>query len=77
MTNEILQKKDTRGSFRNWSQQVLDLSTTILHMSHGMGGYDMTPNDIVQISFLVFEVLSHRFTVPYPRFWFFVGLSHC
>ncbi len=46
---EIL-KKDTRGSFRNRSQQEIDLATTMFQMPHSMGGYDMTPNVITHIS---------------------------
>ena len=45
---EILQK-DTRGSFRYWSQQDIDLTTTMFQVPHGMGGYVMTPNVIPQI----------------------------
>ena len=46
---EILQK-GTRGSFRNWSQQDIDLATTMLQMPHGMGGYGMTSNVIAENS---------------------------
>jgi hypothetical protein len=46
---EILQK-GTRGSFRNWPRQDIDLATTMLQMPHGMGGYGLTPNVIAQIS---------------------------
>jgi hypothetical protein len=55
---EILQK-GTRGSFRNWSQQDIELATTMLQMPHGMGGYGMTPNVIAQISAKV--AMSSRF----------------
>ena len=48
ITYEIL-KKDTWGSFRNWSQQDMDLETTMFQMTHGMGGYGMTPNVITQM----------------------------
>ena len=54
IVNEIFQK-DTQGSFRNWSQQDIDLVTTMFQIPHGMCGYDMTPNVIVQISPLVIQ----------------------
>jgi hypothetical protein len=58
ITHEILQK-GTRGAFRNWSQQDIDLATTKLQTPHGMGGYGMTPNVIAQRSAKV--VMTGRF----------------
>jgi hypothetical protein len=55
---EILQK-GTRGSFRKWSQQDIDLAITMLQMTHSMGGFGMTPNVIAQISVKV--VMTDRF----------------
>ena len=46
---EILQK-GTRGSFRKWPQQDIDLAITMIQMPHSMGGFGMTPNVIAQIS---------------------------
>jgi hypothetical protein len=43
-------QKGTRVSFRKWPQQDIDLAITVLHMSHSMGGFGMTPNVITQIS---------------------------
>jgi hypothetical protein len=55
---EIFQK-DSRGSFRKWSQEDVDLVITILQIPHSMGGYGMTPNVITQISSKV--TMSTRF----------------
>jgi hypothetical protein len=44
---EILQK-GTRGSFRKWPQQDIDLAITMLQMPQSMGGFGMAPNVIAQ-----------------------------
>jgi hypothetical protein len=36
--------------YRQWNPHDIDLATTLLQISHPMGGYGMTPNAIAQIS---------------------------
>ncbi len=54
-------QKGTRGSFRKWPQQDIDLAITMLHMPHSMGVFGMTPNVIAQISSKV--AMTTRFLV--------------
>ena len=56
--NAILQK-GTRGSFRQWDKSDYDLTVTMIQKPHVMGGYDMTPSTIVQVSDKV--VMTSRF----------------
>ena len=43
-------QKGIRGLYRQWNPHDIDLATTLLQISHPMGGYGMTPNAIAQIS---------------------------
>ncbi len=52
-------EKGTRGSFRKWPQQDIDLGITMIQMSHSMSDFVMTPNVIAQISAKV--VIISRF----------------
>jgi hypothetical protein len=43
-------KKGTRGSFHHWVQDDFDLAVTMLQKPHALGGFDLTPNVLAQIS---------------------------
>jgi hypothetical protein len=54
----ILQK-GTRGSFHHWVDDDYDLAVTMLQKPHALGGFDLTPNVLAQISVTV--AMASRF----------------
>jgi hypothetical protein len=56
---DTILRKGTRGSFRQWDKNDYDLSVTRLQMTHGDGGFGLTPNVIAQTSAKV--VMTSRF----------------
>ena len=49
IANNVLQK-GTRGLYKHWSPDDINLATAMIQMPHDRGGYGMTPNTISQIS---------------------------
>jgi hypothetical protein len=49
ITNDIL-KKGTPGSFHLWVKDDHDLVVTVIHKSHTLGGFGLTPNVIDQMN---------------------------
>jgi hypothetical protein len=56
---DVILRKGTRDSFRQWDKNDYDLTVTRLQMTHVDGGFDLTPNVIAQTSAKV--VMSSRF----------------
>ena len=47
---DVILRKGTRDSFRQWDKNDYDLAVTRLQMPHADGGFGLTPNVIAQTS---------------------------